>query len=174
MNTIREIWDNSVNNFAELPAVKWLEKKDIKARSYKELNDDIIAIRKGLKAEGFDGVHISLIGTSSVSWIEAYLGITTGNNVAVPLDAGLPAEDLIALLLDSDAEALFLSPKAKALVEEIKNACPKIRKIWLLQEESEGGFATLKELKAASADTDDVKGREKNEVATLIYTSGTT
>ena len=115
-----------------------------------------------------------MIGTSSVSWIEAYLGITTGNNVAVPLDAGLPAEDLIALLLDSDAEALFLSPKAKALVEEIKNACPKIRKIWLLQEESEEGFATLKELKAASADTDDVKGREKNEVATLIYTSGTT
>ena len=132
MNTIREIWDASVEKYAGLPAVRWLVKKDVSERSYSELNDDVVAVRKGLQAEGFEGVHISLIGTASISWIGAYLGITTGNNVAIPLDAGLPAEDLIALLLDSDAEALFITPKGKALVEAVKANCPKIRKIWLL------------------------------------------
>ena len=174
MNTIRDIWDSALNNYSDLPAVRWLEKKDIKERSYRELNNDIEAIRKGLKAEGFDGVHISLIGTASISWIGTYLGITTGNNVAVPLDAGLPAEDLIELLNDSDAEALFLAPKGKALVEAVKASCPKVKKIWLLQEEPEEGFSTLADLKAMSKGQQDVEGRKTEEIATLIYTSGTT
>ena len=174
MNTIREIWDSAVSKYAELPAVRWLVKKNINERSYRELNEKAIAIRKGLQAEGFDGAHIALIGTASVSWIETYLGITTGNNVAVPLDAGLPAEDLIALLADSDAEALFLLPKGKAMAEAVRAACPKVRKIWLLQEEPEEGFATLADLMAEAEGRDDVAGREAEEVGTIIYTSGTT
>ncbi len=174
MNTIREIWDNSAAAYAELTAVKWLEKKEVKGRSYSELNNDIVSIRKGLKLEGFDGDHISLIGVASVSWIGAYLGITTGNNVAVPLDAGLPAEDLIALLNDSEAEGLFLVPKAKALIDAVKAMCPKIRKIWLLSEEPAEGFETLYDLKAKTDGTEDVAGRAEDDIATLIYTSGTT
>ena len=59
--------------------------------------DEVIAVRNGLFAEGFNGKHIALIGTSSVEWIESYLGIITGKAVAVPLDAGLPEEDLTIL-----------------------------------------------------------------------------
>ena len=118
--TIYTLWKRCETNYRDLPAVRWLEKKEIKERSYKELGDDIAAIRKGLQAEGFAGAHISLIGTSSVEWIGSYLGITTGQNVAVPLDAGLPAEDLIALLQDAEAQALFLSPKRKDLAEQVK------------------------------------------------------
>ena len=174
MNTIREIWESAYTNYAELPAVKWLVKKDIQERSYSELNEAIVAVRKGLQAEGFENAHISLIGTASLSWISVYLGITTGNNVAVPLDAGLPAEDLIALLNDSDAEALFLLPKGKAMAEVIKAECPKIRKIWILQEEAEEGFETVADLKSKAEGQADVDGRAADEIATLIYTSGTT
>lgn len=174
MNTIREIWEHALDSYPELTAVKWLEKKEIKERKYKELGNDIEAIRKGLRVHGFSGKHIALIGTASVHWIGAYLGITTGDNVAVPLDAGLPAEDLIGLLKDSDSEALFLTPKGKALAEIIKKECPMIRKIWLLQEEPEEGFETLAELIISSAGEEDVEGSTSEEIATLIYTSGTT
>ena len=94
------------------------------------------SVRKGLCEESFQGKHIALIGSSSVEWIEAYLGIITGQAVAVPLDAGLPAEDLIDLLNRSDAEALFLSPKIQTLSERILEECPKLKKIWILQEEN--------------------------------------
>lgn len=174
MNTIREIWDSSCEKYSDLTAIKWLEKKDIKSITYGELNEDVVAIRKGLKAEGFDGAHISMIGVASRSWIGTYLGITTGNNVAVPLDAGLPAEDLKDLINDSDAEALFLLPKGKPMARLIKMACPKVRKIWLLQEEPEEGFETLADLKAKGEGQEDVSGRKAEEIATLIYTSGTT
>ncbi len=174
MGTIRELWDTALQNYAEVTAVKWLEKKEIRERSYKDLGADIALLRKGLQAEGFSGAHISLIGTSSVEWIGSYLGITTGQNVAVPLDAGLPAEDLIALLQDAEAQALFLSPKRKDLAEQVKAQCPLVRKIWLLQETEEEGFATLAELKAAGETALDVAGRKADEIVTLIYTSGTT
>ena len=176
---IRDIIENSAGKFADIKAVKWLKKKEILERSYSELLENVAAVRKGLLAEGFQGKHISLIGTSSVEWIESYLGIITGKTVAVPLDAGLPGEDLVDLINRSDSEALFLSPMNKALLDEVLAQCPKLRKIWMLQEEefesADEKVASLAELKAASKSSDADSDRPNPEdVATIIFTSGTT
>lgn len=176
---IRDILEDSVKKYAEIKAVKWLKKKEILERSYSELMENVISVRKGLLAEGFQGKHISLIGTSSVEWMESYLGIITGNTVAVPLDAGLPGEDLVDLINRSDSEGLFLSPKNVALLDEILRQCPKLRKIWLLQEEASESadekVASLADLKTASKKEDaDVDRPDADDVATIIFTSGTT
>lgn len=176
---IRDIIEDSVKNYGDIKAVKWLKKKEIFERSYSELMENVVLVRKGLLAEGFQGKHISLIGTSSVEWMESYLGIITGNTVAVPLDAGLPGEDLIDLINRSDSEALFLSPKNKALLSELLAQCPKLKKIWMLQEEvvevPDEKVASLAELKAAAKEGDADSDRPNLEdVATIIFTSGTT
>ncbi|MDO4305833.1 MAG: AMP-binding protein [Eubacteriales bacterium] len=176
---IRDILEESEKRYSEITAVKWLKKKEILERSYRELMENVKSVRKGLRAEGFEGKHIALIGTSSVEWMESYLGIITGNTVAVPLDAGLPGEDLIDLINRSDAEALFLSPKNQALLDGILEACPKLRKIWMLQEEepetSEERAASLADLKNASKNCPADSGRPSpDDVATIIFTSGTT
>lgn len=176
---IRDILEESEKNYSEISAVKWLKKKEIHERNYKELMNNVITLRKGLLAEGFTGKHISLIGTSSVEWIESYLSIITGNTVAVPLDAGLPVEDLIDLINRSDSEGLFLSPKNHALLDRILAECPKLKKIWLLQEEeaeaADEKVVSLAELKAASKNTvTDSQRPSPDDVATIIFTSGTT
>lgn len=176
---IRDIMEESERKFSEITAVKWLEKKEIAEKSYSELAECVKAVRKGLLAEGFQGKHIALVGVSSVDWIEGYLGIITGNAVAVPLDAGLPAGDLIDLINRSDSEALFLGTKHRPLLETISANCPGLKKIWLLQEEdmqtADGKMASFAELKAA-ADMGDVDADRPNadDVATIIFTSGTT
>ena len=174
MNIIGEIWDEALKNYAENPAVRWLIKKDVAERSYKELGDDIYAIRKGLSTKGYHSAHIALIGTASVEWIGAYLAITTGDNVAVPLDAGLPAEDLLELLQRSDSEALFISPKLKALVPQVEASCPKIKNIWLLQEVADDNIKTVQDLKAEALDDAELSVSGPDDIATIIYTSGTT
>lgn len=175
---IRDILEESVKKFSEIKAVKWLKKKEICDRSYRELMENVAAIRKGLLAEGFCGKHIALIGNSSVEWIESYLGIVTGKTVAVPLDAGLPAEDLIELINRSDSEALFLGPKNRALLEEILAECPKLKKVWLLQEEepesTDDRAASLTALKTASQNEMDSDRPKPEDIATIIFTSGTT
>lgn len=176
---IRDIFEESVDKYAEIKAVKWLQKKEICERSYSELKENVAAVRKGLLAEGFTGKHIALIGLSSVEWIESYMGIVTGGTVAVPLDAGLPAEDLIDLINRSDSEALFIGPKHKPLLDGILAECPKLRKIWMLQEEaveaSDERIESLAGLKEASKNSDADAGRPNpDDVATIIFTSGTT
>lgn len=176
---IRDILEESTEKFAEIKAVKWLQKKEIHERSYRELMGNVVTIRKGLLAEGYEGKHIALIGTSSVEWIESYLAVITGKTVAVPLDAGLPGEDLIDLINRSDSEALFLSPKHKPLLDAIKAECPKLRKIWMLQEDeteaSDEKVVSLAELKEAGKNSNtDAERPDAEDVATIIFTSGTT
>jgi len=176
---IRDILEESERKFSDMKAVKWLDKKEIFERSYHELMENARAVRKGLLAEGFKGKHIALIGSSSVEWIESYLGIITGNTVAVPLDAGLPGEDLTELINRSDSEGLFLSPKCKTLLNKILEECPKLKKIWLMQEEapetSDKRTASMAELMAASQNNGiDSERPEPDHIATIIFTSGTT
>lgn len=174
---IRDIVEASKVKFDQQPAIKWLKKKEILEKSYSDMVDDIVAIRKALFAEGFAGKHLALIGTSSVEWIETYLAIVTGNYVAVPLDAALPAEDLIDLINRSDSEAVFLSPKNKKLVQGIKENCPAVKKIWILQEEETEveGVAFFGELKAVGKKLDlDCEVPKPEDLATIIFTSGTT
>ncbi len=175
---IRDIIEESGKKYSEFTAVKWLNKKEILAKSYHEMAQDIVAIRKGLLAEGFEGKHIALIGGSCVEWIESYLGIVTGRATAVPLDAGLPAEDLIDLINRSDSEALFIAPRQEAFLDEILAKCRGLRKVWLLREEAgdlEGKAESLADLKASSKKSDsDAERPEPDDVATIIFTSGTT
>ena len=172
MKNIRTLWEKCQSDYKGLAAVRWLDKKDVKEIGYTELDEAVVAIRKGLAKEGFSKKHIALIGTSSVYWIESYLGITTGDNVAVPLDANLPAEDLVDLLNRSDSEALFLSPKLRTFSEVVSIACKNIKKIWILDDEDDS--PCLAQLKAAGEDAADVEGSSEDDLATIIFTSGTT
>lgn len=184
---IRDILEESERKYSEIKAVKWLSKKEIRERSYHEMMENVTAVRKGLLTEGFQGKHIALIGTSCVEWIESYLGIITGNTVAVPLDAGLPGEDLADLINRSDSEALFLSPKNRQLLETLLAECPKLKKVWLLQDEESDGVSSadrsdgnekvscLSALKSASGETSaDSDKPDPEDIATIIFTSGTT
>lgn len=176
---IRDILEECERKYSEIKAVRWLEKKEIHEKSYRELIENVALVRKGMLAEGFKGKHIALIGTSSVEWIESYLGIITGKMVAVPLDAGLPEEDLVDLINRSDSEALFLGPKCKALLTGILAECPKLKKIWILKEEDFVSFdkktASLAELKRISGNSEIASERPApDDVATIIFTSGTT
>lgn len=175
---IRNILEESSRKFDEVKAVKWLKKKEIMERSYGELMENVVFTRKGLLAEGFEGKHIALIGTSSVEWMESYLGIITGCTTAVPLDAALPCEDLIDLLNRSDSVALFLSPKLRPYLDTFLGNCPKLQKVWMLQEEVEDAPAKvygIGELRNAgnSASADSVCP-DAEDIATIIFTSGTT
>ena len=176
---ILDILEESEKKFSEMAAVKWLKKKEICELNYREVMENARAVRRGLCAEGFQEKHIALIGTSSVEWIESYLGIITGRTVAVPLDAMLPLEDLADLINRSDSEALFLSSKNQGLLEGILAECPNLKKIWLLQEEpaefSDSRVECLGKLKETGRETEmDSERPQAGDTATIIFTSGTT
>ena len=175
---IRDMMENSAAQFADIEAVMWLQKKEVLSRTYRELVDNIGSIRYSLLEQGYRGTHLALIGASSVEWIETYLGIVTGPMTAVPLDAGLPAEDLIDLINRSDSQALFLSPKNKNLLDGILTDCPKLKQIFFLQNEdadaTDNRVSSLGTLKKNIGKTTDSDRPEPEDIAMIIFTSGTT
>ena len=168
------MWKRCEEKYAALPAVRWLVKKDVKERSYGELAADVKAIRKGFVAQDFSHKHIVLIGTSSVEWITAYMGIVTSNNTAVPLDSALPAPDLIDLINRSDSEGVFLSNVFVSLAEKIQANCPNVRKIWMLTGDAVEGTETVADLMAAGKDCAEPEQPEGDDISMIVYTSGTT
>lgn len=191
---IRDIFYNSVEKYADLPAVEWLVKKQIHSITYKELGENVTQIRRAYAAHDFSGKHLAIIGGTSLFWVEAYLAMVTGTEVAVPLDVNLPDEDLVELIQRADAEALFIDPKRVSLVTKVTALCPKIREVCFLQDTPVDD--AVKEAVNAS-DSDEraliysladlieegktIPASEKSDplpkpddVTTIIYTSGTT
>ncbi|EXM39836.1 acyl-CoA thioester hydrolase [Ruminococcus albus SY3] len=172
--TIHTLWNRSVQDYADLPAVRWLVKKDIKEVSYKQADEIISGLRKGAAALGFEHRHIALVGTNSVEWIEAYMSVVTSTNTAVPLDSALPARDLIDLIDRSDSEGVFIDPKFAALAGEIKDKCKKVKKIWTLSDEAISGTDSLNDLITAGEKADEPSAPEEEDISMIVFTSGTT
>ena len=173
---VREVMENSFVEFSQIPAVKWLEGKEICQINYKTLGENVAKIRRGLVSEGFEGEHIAFIGGSSHFWVECYLGTITGNMCAVPLDTGLPKEELLELVRRCDASGVFLDKKYENLIDDIISTCAKVKKIWIMQ----GCEETVKD-KVESLDKlinsqseDDGKLPTADDLAMIIFTSGTT
>ena len=175
---VRDIIDKSGKDYENLTAIKWLKKKEIQEKTYGDLVADVIRIREGLSAEGFLKSHIALIGSNCVEWMEAFLGVVTGSTVAVPLDAGMPKEELTDLINRSDSQGLFLGAKQKALLPEFLEKCPNLKKIWILQEtELDLSDARVSSLEALMREGEGQKDAERplpEYTALIIYTSGTT
>ncbi|SDA29827.1 long-chain acyl-CoA synthetase [Ruminococcus sp. YE71] len=172
--TIFTMWKRCGEQYKDLPAVRWLVKKDVHELSYGELAAKTAEIRKGLAALSFDHKHISIIGTSSIEWIKAYMSVVSSSNAAVPLDPALPAEDLIDLVARSDSEGVFLDKKFAALADAIKAGCPKLRHLWMLSEEKEEGAETIADLIEAGKDTPEGEPPAEDDVSMIVFTSGTT
>ena len=179
MDNLRTLWENAAKSYKPLAAIRYLDKKEIKEVTYDSLDKMIRLIRGGLAKTGISSDHVALIGETSVQWVASYLAIVTGNNVAVPLDALLPAEDLIDLLNRSHVKVLFLSPKLIGLAKQALELCPNLNQIWLLNDSYDqiiqnGQIGTLTELMNLGNTSIDVKASSAKDLATIIFTSGTT
>ena len=66
---IAGLLENTVAKYPDYPAVRWIVKKQIPEKSYRELNEDRNKIAGALLKNGFEGKQVAMIGTSSYEWI---------------------------------------------------------------------------------------------------------
>ncbi len=175
---IQELLEGTVEKYPDLPAVKWIVKGDMPGKSYRELGADRTRVANALIARGYEGQQLAMIGTSSYEWIVSFLGIVSGKMTAVPLDPVLPPAELCDLINRSDSEALFIHPKMTALIDVVRENCPKVRLFVVLGEEAPEGenVISFPQLLAEKDSTPlaEEQRPEPDDVCTIIFTSGTT
>lgn len=180
-DTIRQIMEDSCRDYSSIPAVKYLSHKEVIEKSYQQLWSDIQKTVLLLEQNDLIGKHIAIVGASSYEWICAYLGTIISGSVAIPLDAGLPADEITELINRGDVSGLFCDISKKEVEEQLAENCPCVSVCFSMQDEKHlldvpawsEAIAGISEEEAALA-LDRHNTIDPDALCTIMFTSGTT
>ena len=153
--------------------------------SYPQLGADVRAIAKGLMALGVQaGDRVAILSNTRAEWTIADFGAMCAGAVVIPVYQTNSPEECEYVLDHSGAMALFCEDDEQlAKVAEIRDALPKLEHVFRFEGESDGesdDAITLDALREAGAEVSDadldarVAAIGSDDVATVVYTSGTT
>jgi long-chain acyl-CoA synthetase len=148
---------------------------------YPALGTISLEIAQGLIALGVEpGDRVSILGLTSADWTLADCGALCAGAVVTPIYHTNSAEECAYVLGHSEARVLLCDEPAQVdKIAEVRDRCPTLEHIVLFAGEADGAIS-LEELRRAGADVpraevDDRLGAiEPDDLATLVYTSGTT
>lgn len=145
--------------------------------TYKRYYQMITAFCNGLAESGYKGKRLAIIGNNCLEWTIGYFAQLCGNGVVIPLDKGLPYEELTSSLNRSYADVLLFDKAHLALIREIQESgeCDGLEYICMNDVE---GYQTLEALieKGEKAERDYFAEYVIDPDATniILFTSGTT
>ncbi len=182
-STIKELLVKAAEAYKEADAVRYKVKCDtgkgkketkVEAKTYAQLKDDSERFTSALLKLSENGKHIAVIGATSYSWIVAYYGIVNGGSVAVPLDANLPAGDLCELIERADVTTLVYDEAKADVAAMAAKQCRNLKHVIAMEKESKvAGALSMWEL-IGSADSGSEYEPKPEDLATIMFTSGTT
>lgn len=185
LNTIRDYINRGINDYPNNIAfiVKNKKDKDISYTkvSYKEFGDDLKYLGTSLINLGLEGKRIAIIGKNKYEWALSYFSILNGVGIAVPLDKGLPHEEIKSLLQRSKAEAIIFDKDYAQTIKEISAENHLLKECICMDDSLSAEFKTISTL-IKNGESLVLSGDTKyenhiivpNELATIIFTSGTT
>ena len=184
-NNLKELINNTQVEYGENSAFKFKNKetKELYTMSYNEYIDEVNALGTALISNGLKGKRIGVIGENRYEWQEAYLSITCGTGIVVPLDKALTENELLNLIERSEIEAIFYTNKYTEVMEKAqKENIGKIKYyISMDLEEKTGEIYSLRELVKQGKELIEKGDRsfldteiDNDAMAVMLFTSGTT
>ena len=169
VHDLREMIERSSTRHPNKTA--FLQKVDGKYRpiSYIRFKNDIDAFGTALTQRGFAGKRVIVLGENSYSWCLAYMTVTCGLGVVVPVDKEIPAEEVANIAKISEAALIIYSKKYEAKLEFLGEDVERISFDEIVSYIIEGAEMLSggnKDYLELSIDND--------ALCSLIFTSGTT
>lgn len=180
---IKDLTESAINKYPENIAFKLKEKngKEIKYReiTYKEMQNDIYALGTAINSITKNEKRVAIIGKNSYYWILAYLATLYGNNIIVPLDKGLPDNEIKDLIKRSKANIIIFDDKYIDTMKDIDANNKNVEQFICMQKNTKYKNLTdmltegRKEFENGNKKIINTKIDNK-KLATIIFTSGTT
>ena len=158
--------------------------KDVQYKNitYKELGEEINDVGSGFLKMGLKDKKIAIIGPNTYEWALAYISILYGVGVAVPLDKGLPNQEIEDSVVRGEAEAIIFDEKYIDVIKEIKEkGNSRVKNYICMQDIEDKDFVTLSNVKELGKREIEKGNREffnleinNEKVSVIIFTSGTT
>lgn len=153
---------------------------------YKEFEKEINSLGTALIDMGMKNKRIAVIGKNRYEWILSYVAVVNGTGIVVPLDKGLPDEEIRSSLERSKTDCVIFAKDYIDCMKKIKEEnTTQIEKFICMDELSEAekkeGFIYLGDLlengkKLLEAGNKEFVNAEidNNKMSVILFTSGTT
>lgn len=192
-DSIKEYIEDAINKYSKKDAfiVKSQENNEIKYThiSFEEFGKQIKNLAEGLIDLGLEGKRIAIIGHNSYNWVKSYIATICSVGIVMPLDKGLQPSEIELSLKRSKADAIIFEDEYLETIKNIRqyNQTSVKNFISMTELEKNEGFVSLKDLeekgKKILEKTENEKefylkaspmSKKPEELATIIFTSGTT
>jgi long-chain acyl-CoA synthetase len=184
----RLFW-NRVEKSEGSPAQKFKQQGTWKTLTWREVGNAVRELAAGLVALGRrPGDAVGILSTSRAEWVQADFAIFSAGCVTIPIYPTYPPDLIEYIVNDAGVKTLIVEdPTQLAKVLEVDKAMPGLEQIVIMQgyegrEPSPRTFTweALRRLGREKADSlkaelaNRVDGIKRDDVATIVYTSGTT
>ena len=182
-DTVKEYINTAIKKYPKNKAfiIKEKDGKNITYTdiTYEKFGKDIKALGTALIDMGLENKRIAIIGKNSYEWALTYVTVLYGVGVTVPLDKGLQEKEIIMSLQRSKADAIVFNKDYLEIVNKIKNENNTNLKYFICMNSNEEDNLYLYDLiKKGTEKPNDKRFAEHkinpDEMATLVFTSGTT
>ena len=181
-NTINEFHKETVNSFHNRPFLYFVDENPI---SYGEYEQKVKDLRKSLIQSGLKkGDRVSILGPASPNWAISFMAVMSGGMVSVPIMDDFPMNDIEHIISDSGSRACMIDEgilernKLKPLAELALFSLKDFSRIQDLKlpynKEDASIFLEEPSESNCEADEDYCYKSRPEDVAELLYTSGTT
>lgn len=185
---VREVINHAITNYPNNIAFKLKEKKEeeitYKEITYTEFQENVNSLGTAFINMGLKDKKIAIISKNRYEWVVTYLATLNGTGVAVPLDKGLPEEEIESLLQRSHADCVVFSDEYLEIMKKFKENKSTQVKIFICMdkfEKKEDDFIFIGEViergrkLLAEGNREFIDSKIDNEkLASLVFTSGTT
>lgn len=183
-NNIKEVMEETVRKYKNNVAFK-IKHKNGKDVSYEEItyekyDKDIKALGTSFVNIGLKNKRIAVIGKNRYEWMLVYLATVNGTGIIVPLDKGLPEQEIISLLQRSKTDAIVFEKEYVEIIEKIKSTNDANVKEFICMDKIDGykyiydlideGEKLIQKGNRVFLDAE----IDNDKMSILIFTSGTT
>jgi len=181
----RDLMNKSADRFADNDAFIIKHRKSRKEFTYEKITFDLFRQQvnqfgTGLMKAGCQGKKIAIIGKNRYEWLVSYFAVLGGLGICVPLDKGLPYEELESSLARSGSEVLIFDRDHSEHVERLKAAGTTEVSLFISMDELEDhetvrDYIAKGSLAMEEGFDDYLRLPVRNDsVDLLLFTSGTT
>ena len=123
-DNLRDVMENAVklykNNNAFILKEKNKDKIEYRNITYGQFQEDINNLGTCLISKGLKGKRIAVISKNRYEWVVSYMATVNGTGIVVPLDKGLPLNEIEFSLQKSKADGIIFSGEFIDWMKELK------------------------------------------------------
>lgn len=144
--------------------------------TYAQFGERCERLAASLLSEGTrPGDRVAYLSFNNHQLLEGYYGPPLVRAIAMPLNVRLQPVELTAILNHAGASMLFFESEFAPLVQELRQACPSIRRYAVIDQPVPEADLWLEDLlRRDRINRPDIFSFDENEIAEVFYTSGST